>query len=125
MTKLNKLSFALWVFVLLSVTIGSLLPLNKVPNEAFMMGDKFLHLTAYLAIGTLALLGSRYRKAQVGLLGISFGVSVLIEFVQPLTGRSFELMDILANGTGLFVAIPLVSYAIYPLIKRYILNINN
>ncbi|MBO6826971.1 MAG: VanZ family protein [Sneathiella sp.] len=125
MTKLNKIGFALWVMMLLCVAVGSLLPLNKVPSDAFMLGDKFLHLGAYLVIGVFALLAASNSTLAFWLLGISFTASLMIEILQPLSGRSFELLDIAANGIGVIIAIPIWWYVIFPLLSRYQLNKGN
>mgnify|MGYP005851955469 CR=1 FL=1 len=82
---------------LLLLTLLSLLPIpEQVPAGG---NDKILHLTAWgLAIVPAALaLGVRVLPVAV----LFLAISSIIEFLQPLSGRTFEVADMLANGVGL------------------------
>ena len=64
-----------------------------------------VHGIAYLILGMSALLSGVVWARQMGLILVSFLMGLLIEFIQPLTGRFFELYDILANSIGLLGAV--------------------
>ncbi|MBE7636415.1 hypothetical protein GUA87_06125 [Sneathiella sp. P13V-1] len=122
MTKLNRYALNAWLLSLTAVAVGSLLPLNKVPSDVFMLGDKFLHAGGYAVVSIFALGASMKNSRQVTLLLVTFGASVVIEFLQPYSGRSFEIWDILANGFGVILAVFIFQYAIFPLVEKYKLN---
>jgi len=93
-----------------AVTILSLLrhppgarALAALPGRDFMG-----HLGAYAVLCVLAIravgTGTFRSRLRVAAAAAAFGV--LLELVQPLTGRAFEWSDVLANGLG--VAIGLV-----------------
>jgi len=69
--------------------------------------DKLVHLLAFAALaGPLAW---RYPRLWwvVALAALAYGG--LIEIVQPHVGRSMELADLLANGTGAFIGAPIAA----------------
>lgn len=87
-----------------------------------MLGDKFLHAGGYTVVSIFALAASTKIRTQYRLLLVTFVVSVVIEFLQPYSGRSFEIWDILANGFGVIFAVFTYRYAIFPLVEKYKLN---
>lgn len=68
-------------------------------------GDKVIHFTLFF-IFTLLLYFSGLIKKNYMLLAIPISVGILIEILQHLMGlgRSFELLDILANSLGALTA---------------------
>ena len=102
--------------------VGSLVPINRLPSDAFFIGDKFLHLGGYAVVSIFAFFAHQRMKVQTKLLVLTFAVSVAIEFLQPYSGRSFELWDIFANVSGVVLAVFLCQYAISPIIEKYKLN---
>lgn len=83
------------------LTVLSLLPL---PEQGGVPGnDKALHVMAWaLAIGPAALALGR-RVPGVVLLFLAWGIA--IEWLQPLSGRSREIADVLANAAGLALGV--------------------
>lgn len=65
--------------------------------------DKIYHFIAYFGLmywfAQLYHADKRWRLATVTFL---FGIA--IEFIQPFTGRDFDPMDMLANGSGIIMA---------------------
>lgn len=78
-----------------------------VPQPTINHGDKLHHFIAY---GTLMLwFAQAYQgKTRLQLAFAFIALGVLIEFIQPITGREFSLLDMLANsigvGLGYFIA---------------------
>ncbi|PIK13998.1 VanZ family protein [Halobacteriovorax sp. JY17] len=102
--KLQKI----WLFIGLSYIAGIFylcLRRSAPSTPPFEHFDKILHFSAYfflMSYFTLILKKSSYKK--VFILFVIMGI--LIEFLQLMTGyRSFELLDILANTTGLIVGL--------------------
>lgn len=96
----RRLFQALFLILLLSVTLLSLLPIDHPPAAP---NDKVNHLLAWGALGLTLGLGWPGRNWLFpALLAYSF----IIEVVQGLTGyRMFSLADGLANAVGLGGAI--------------------
>lgn len=90
-----------WCFLsllaLAALTVLSLLPM---PEQDTVQGnDKVLHVVAWmLAIGPAALALGR-RVPGVVVLFLVWGIA--IEWLQPLSGRSREIADVVANASGL------------------------
>lgn len=101
------------------MAVGSLLPLNKVPSDVFMLGDKFLHAAGYAVVAGFGLLSSQKSSVRKMLLWMTFAGSVAIEFLQPFSGRSFEWWDLLANGIGVTIAIFTYRHVILPMLVKY------
>ncbi len=110
MTPLTRkpLWFVAWLVILIGITVGSLLPFEAIAGPASLIGDKFQHFGAYCLVGVLSLMGGRNRGRQKLLLAISLLWSILIEIIQPATGRHFEWADIVANSAGLITSIPVM-----------------
>ncbi|MEP3248168.1 MAG: hypothetical protein ABJN40_20920 [Sneathiella sp.] len=102
---IKPLSFTLWVFLLICVTIGSLLPVSAIPDGPPLVSDKIQHFSAYFSLGILAHLSVPQVRGKILLLALTFFASVLIEYVQPLSGRHFEGWDIVANSVGIATSI--------------------
>lgn len=96
-----------WTVAMIS---GSLLSLGKVSSGLNIIPqfDKVLHFTAYLGFGILWLasfpksIRGRYAVITVGLV-----LGLLIEYLQKTytVDRHYEVLDIIANITGLTVAL--------------------
>lgn len=106
--------------VLVAITILSLLPPSGTVSQGWlaMVGDKWGHFLAYAALGfsmfsaiarkpsqeyakstwLRVLKSNRQRMVLLFLFILSIGT--IIEFVQPLFGRSLEVLDIVADGLG-------------------------
>ncbi|MBI9101201.1 MAG: VanZ family protein [Spirochaetales bacterium] len=101
---------AFWgfIFIIISVSLLSLLP-RPLPNLPDKPGlDKILHFIAYTAVGfTLHLyfhMRPRGRKGGVNVLWLVLLFCIIyggaIEILQGYTGRSPEWFDLLADGAG-------------------------
>jgi len=101
MRLLRRLLLALWLAL---VVLASLIP--RVPRADavawFPGADRVGHAVAYGVLCVLAVwaFGGRGRRVLVmaGLGAVVLGV--LLECVQPLTGRTFDLTDMAANAAG-------------------------
>ena len=73
------------------------------PPSTIQNTDKYLHKAAYLFLSFSAAL----RKPTNYILIFSYFVifGIVIELIQPYFNRYFELLDILANSLGVFLAI--------------------
>ncbi len=99
----------LWVVIATVITIGSLIPVDTLPETAVAISDKIQHAFAYFCLGIIGVLAWRSFKYRLLVVTISFLIGIGIEYVQPLTGRHFEYADMLANTSGLVTAIVLGS----------------
>ncbi|WP_179958226.1 VanZ family protein [Chitinimonas arctica] len=92
----------------LAITVGSLMPGPPVPDVE--NGDKLMHLGGYAALAACWSLALTGRRGYVLLGSMLFGV--LIECLQGLTPyRSFDMMDMLANGCGALLGTALMQLA--------------
>ena len=65
--------------------------------------DKYLHIAAYFFLSFSASLRKPTNYILIFIYFVFFGI--VIELVQPYFDRYFELLDILANSLGVFLAI--------------------
>ena len=66
-------------------------------------GDKLHHFLAYLSL--MLLFSQWHERKYHPLLALAFmTLGIAIELIQPMTGRYFSWMDMLANSSGVFVA---------------------
>ncbi len=103
---------ALWLTVLGVgvVTVLFLTPLPDVPETSLPI-DKLAHVLLFCALTLPALVTGLARWPVVVVIAALYGLG--IEFLQPLTGRSFELADMPANLTGVALAL-----LVAPLLRR-------
>lgn len=69
------------------------------PGAAGFNIDKILHAGLYYGFAFVLWKGFSDKKLFLA----AFALGVLIEFIQPTFGRSFNYFDMLANGTGVFL----------------------
>ncbi len=105
MKNINQFYFFLWLAALTVVFIGSLYPIDQFPKNTPEISDKFLHLVAYFCIAGLGLMASKNMSQRCGFVFVSLIFGITIEFLQPMTGRRFEVADMLANLSGIVIAI--------------------
>lgn len=103
---LKKAIINLTVFYAVLVLIISLLPISKTP-PSIPYYDKLIHIGFYMGLNMLLLACSIKRSEQRSMMHnvlvatmVTIGYSILIEFVQPLTGRNCDLEDMVANSIG-------------------------
>lgn len=105
----NRTAVLLWGIGLIAVITLSLLPPDThVPLDNFAT-DKVRHFTCYAILALLACRAGATWRQRLILCIITFFTGVLIEFLQPLTGRDFESLDMFANFFGVSTGI-LASY---------------
>lgn len=107
----TKLLLGLYTLFLFAVT---LLPSDMIeaeerdwlPKIFLKNGDKVVHFILFF-IFTYLLYRSAVVKSYVSLILFSFFIGVLIELLQYFThqGRSFDLLDILANTIGTLIMV--------------------
>ena len=66
--------------------------------------DKIIHFSAYFGISFYWKQITENLK-ELYLFSLIWGYSILIEIIQPLTNRSFDYLDILANFFGVIAGI--------------------
>ena len=94
--------------IVIATLIGilTLMPAHVLPRGLWG-SDKLAHLLAFLAlVFPTAVLWPRV-SAMVGVLAVAYGGA--IEIIQPFTGRSADLADLVADGTGIGLGIILGS----------------
>lgn len=90
----------LWIIATLLVLVSALAPLPAAPDLP-SYSDKLVHFACYLVLGWLATLAQRRRQAQLLATAGMVVLGVAIECLQGLLPwRSFEWLDMVANGAG-------------------------
>jgi VanZ family protein len=88
-----------WSLVML-LLIGGLMPASQIPDTG--LSDKTGHLLGYGLLTLVGLIAHPGRAGRV-VLGV-FALGVAIELAQHFTPtRSFEWLDMLANGAGVLL----------------------
>jgi VanZ family protein len=94
----------------LLIGVASLIPRVPGPASTFLFhgADKVGHFAAYAVLCLLLIWnmpGTRWRTRLLvaAVLPILFGI--LMEFIQPLTGRHFDLADMGANALGVLTVL--------------------
>ena len=116
---MKKLLRTLWLFGILIVTVGSLLPANSLAMRALdrlHINDKIEHFAAYAILVFLPVIHERPRFAIAATIGAA-ALGVGLEFGQLYSGwRDFEIGDMVADAAGvcfgLVVGVPVRSTAI-------------
>lgn len=110
-----KLRLAVFIFTALSIFCLSVMPNPPVPQTGVFSWDKAQHALAYAVLALLAgwallpLVTSSVRAWRYALI-FALGYGVLMEVLQALltSGRSGDVVDILANAVGGLVIYGLV-----------------
>ncbi len=103
------ISIAAWVSVNIGILLLSLLPAEKMIMGSGNLNDKLAHGFAYTVLGALTylflsfihatLLDKTFKKILISI-GYCALLGGLIEILQPLSGRSMELLDFVADFVG-------------------------
>ena len=105
----SRLLYLLWLFSVLLVIIGSLLPASSPlirAVERLPVSQKVLHFCAYTWLALLALLAIKRRSLAVLAALVMILLGVTLEFGQKLVpGREFEVRDMFINGAGVLTGI--------------------
>lgn len=102
---ITRVVFLSWLGLVAAISVGSLIPIETIPSVPSLLSDKIQHAGAYFLLGLLAVFGSGTLTVKVSMFCLSFLVGILIEFLQPLTGRHFEVNDMVANSAGLLLSL--------------------
>ena len=98
-----------FISIALSILILSLIPQPPELIREFVLGDKFMHLAAYiaLALSMCFVLPSSFtpKKTVLFTVIISSLYGALIEFLQGFTGRAPEGLDLLFDTTGAVIGV--------------------
>ncbi|MCG8491427.1 MAG: VanZ family protein [Sneathiellales bacterium] len=86
--------------MLVLIGVGSLTPVDNLPKEPSLISDKMQHFAGYLILTLFACFASNHKNTWLVLVIVSIGFGVAIEFIQPVTGRHFEIADMVANISG-------------------------
>lgn len=100
------MKFFFWLWFAL-IAVASLLPKKSVGNMHVIISNSgfWEHTLAYSILSILGCWAFPARKVGIILTGV-FGASVGFEFIQRwLLNRTFNPMDILANGIGIITGI--------------------
>lgn len=106
-----------WMY-LATIVVLSLLPTSQLPSDWFSVSDKLQHLAGYALLTLLALFAYPARPVlQVGLALLV--MSGMVELAQAASGwRSGEWADMLANGTGIGLALLIGSRWLRPMLSN-------
>ncbi len=87
---------AFWGMVALTIIVS----LRPMPEEipTLLSYDKLIHMLGYLVLTALGLLG--YQQRNWAIVAFAIGLGIVIELIQPYTGRTFSIADMIANATG-------------------------
>ena len=91
------------ITIALSVVIIFFSFFSVTPTSAMQNTDKYLHTAAYFFLSFSASVRKPTNYILIFIYFIFFGI--VIELIQPYFNRYFELLDILANSLGVFLAI--------------------
>ena len=95
-----------WIFIgwaMVAATLYLSLLTLQMPKIDINHADKIYHFIAYAGMmiwfSQAYLAHTRWRIA-----GLLIALGIAIEFIQPYTGRQFDLLDMLANSSGVLIA---------------------
>ncbi|MEX1035552.1 MAG: VanZ family protein [Sneathiella sp.] len=109
----SRFAYFLWGFGIITLAILSLLPPGNEPSFTGLINDKVRHFTAYALLAHIACHAGRDWGKRSILCTLTFMLSVAIEFLQPFTGRDFELLDIVANLSGIVTGMVLMALFLF------------
>jgi VanZ family protein len=78
------------------------------PPSTIQNTDKYLHTATYLFLSFSSALRKPTNYILIFIYFVFFGI--VIELIQPYFNRNFELLDILANSLGVFLAITFADF---------------
>lgn len=94
----------------------------NIPSEIkhFMLHDKFMHVTAYACLmGWFAQI-FRHDLTRLALVIVFVSMGILIEVLQSMTAtRQFEVLDMIANTSGVVLAWALAYTWVGTLLTRF------
>jgi VanZ family protein len=98
---LSRAAGALWAALVL---VGSMLPPAAIEPvmPKFSSAHLMAHAGAYVGLGVLVVWGWP-RRRWLALAAAAVLLGIAIEFAQPLTGRTFDVVDMLVDAAGVAV----------------------
>ncbi len=100
-----RIAYFIWAAGMIAVIILSLMPPGQNLPLSHFASDKIRHFICYALLAFAACQAGRDWKRRIHMCIVTFFISVLIEFLQPYTGRDFEVLDMLANLSGILTGI--------------------
>lgn len=94
---LSKYSDVIALFMVVAICIGSLIPRENLGQSA---GGHVQHVLSYALLAFFAVWGRRGPSRTCGAVFVVLAFGVLIEYLQPSTGRIFDPNDIYSNMIG-------------------------
>jgi len=95
---------AAWVLFCAAATLTLYYTLRPGPSGTmFMWRDKLQHMSAYGTMSFLATIGAGSRGRAIAIAVLLAASGYALEIIQPLVGRSYDLLDEAANITGCLV----------------------
>lgn len=95
------------VLYLLVIVVLSLIPSPELPNVK--LSDKLEHAIAYAGLATLLVAGVNLRRVSARSLVLAFVIANLfgigLELIQPMTGRTRDVNDMIANFIGSLIGL--------------------
>lgn len=102
--RFQRLWLAMGMLLVLGVVVGSVISLPA-PVQGFMLGDKLLHTLVYACLMSWFAQIYRHDLTRLVLVIGLIIMGIVIEFVQGATTyRQFELLDMVANTSGVLLA---------------------
>ena len=96
------------ITITLSVVIIFFSFFSVTSHSMIQSTDKYLHVSTYFFLSFSASLRKPTNYILIFIYFVFFGI--VIELVQPYFNRYFELLDILANSLGIFLAIAFADF---------------
>ena len=104
-----RIARVITIILILIAIVGSLLPLQHIEQITFNLSDKFIHCLHYTGLTFFWIKSneepSNQRLIKTALLVFVFGLVLeILQEILPIQ-RNMDILDLLANSTGIFLAI--------------------
>ncbi|MGF1556110.1 VanZ family protein [Paucihalobacter sp.] len=115
LSTLRHYALFLVVFYIISITVLSLININRLPDIGTNHDDKLYHASAYFVFVILSfnyLKKIEVKKAVLIAMVFSVFYGIIIEVLQHVlnTNRTFDILDIVANTIGVILGYFIIQY---------------